>query len=478
MTPSHAQSQLKARKQLSLHTRISLLMTAVVSSMMLILGGMWLTGTRDSINEEITAGTLVCEQWLNVLVGEARATKSAAAYERLLLDIKTVGRIRANALEVVDATGQRIYLSPNSTYKAGRASPAWFAHITEPVFASRRIQAGNLTLIITPDPSRASLDVWDSLFAMTAWGCVFLAVLFLAMRSALNRAFYPLDQIESALERTGRGRFDIRLPVYATRELNRLAIAFNGMLDRLNDAVNDNVRLGSERELSRLLHIRLESERHSIAMELHDELAQGITAVRALAGAILQRTRGQSNLQDPAQSIISVTDQIQQGIRNILQRLRPLGSDSASLNHALQRYIACWRQYYPDIALHIDLNSETLQVSDELAFSVLRIVQEGLTNVVRHATATQVKLTLNHMHEAHGHWLELTLTDNGCGLAKEAGSNGGFGLTGMRERVAELNGELSIANITAGGVCLRVRLPARNEQTKQISEQTQFSDTI
>lgn len=464
MIPSHVQSlpQLNARGHLSLHTRISLLLTAVVTSMMLVLGGLWLTSTRDSINEEITAGTRVCEQWLNVLVGEAGAAQSSDAYERLLLDIKSVGRIRANVLEVFDATGRRIYLSPNSTYKAGRASPVWFAHLAEPVFAQRRIQAGNLTLILTPDPSRSSLDAWDSLFAMTAWGCVLLAVLFLFMRLALNRAFYPLDQIESALERTGRGRFDIRLPVYATRELNRLAIAFNGMVDRLNEAVNDNVRLDSERELSRLLHMRLEAERHSIALELHDELAQGITAVRALAGAIVQRTKGQTNLQDPAQSIISVTDQIQQGIRHILQRLRPLGSDSTSLNQALQRYLASWRQYYPDIALEIDLCSETIQVSDERALTVLRIVQEGLTNVVRHATATRVKLALTCLQGDNEHWLELTLTDNGRGLTKEAGSNGGFGLTGMRERVEELNGELSISNIEGGGVCLRARLLACN----------------
>jgi two-component system sensor histidine kinase UhpB len=474
---SRIQSVLKlnAGRQLSLHTRISLLLTAVVASMMLVLGGLWFTSTRDSIHEEIESATRVCEQWLNVLAGEARNAPSPSANKRLLTNIKAAGRIRANALEVIDSAGQLVYLSPQPTYKAGRAAPTWFARITEPVFAQRRISAGNLTLVITPDSSRAGLDAWDNLFAMMAWACALLAALFIAARWALNRALHPLDQIKTALEYTGQGRFDTRLPVYDSPDLNRLANAFNGMADRLNEAVNDNVRLESERELSHQLQTRLEAERRSIAQELHDELAQGITAVRALAGAIVQRTTEHPALHGHAQSIIAVTNQIQEGIRHILHRLRPLGSDATiGLYQKLQRYLELWQQHYPDMALHVDLCTETLQVSDELSLTVLRIIQEGLTNVVRHAAAAQVQLTLHYVQKDDGEWLELTLADNGRGLSCKNGSNTGcgFGLTGMRERVAALHGELSITSMAGGGVCLRARLPARQVQTNQAVKQT------
>ncbi|NMM28632.1 MAG: HAMP domain-containing protein [Glaciimonas sp.] len=472
MPPSCVQlePQLNAGGRLSLHTRISLLLTAVVAGLMLVLGGLWLSDTRDSIHEEVTAATRVCEQWLNVLVSEARAASSASASERLLANIKAAGRIRANALEIVDAGGRRIYLSPQPTYKAGRAAPNWFAQAAEPSFAPRRIAAANLTLVLYPDPSRASLDAWDSLFAMAAWTCALLVFLFIAARWALNQALHPLDQIRAALERTGQGRFDTRLPVYASHDLNRLANAFNGMADRLNEAVNDNVRLDSERELSRLLQTRLEVERRSIAQELHDELAQGITAVRALAGAIAQRTTEQAALHGHAQSIIAVTNQIQEGIRHILQRLRPLGNNSATdLEQVLQHYLELWQQHYPELALHADLRIGTLQVSDELALAVLRIIQEGLTNVVRHAAAAQVQLTLHTLQQADGEWLDLTLADNGRGLSDKTSDNAGcgFGLTGMRERVAALHGELSIDSMAGGGACLRARLPACRIQTSQ-----------
>lgn len=464
------QSQCNMGGRLTLHTRISLLLTAVVASLMLALGGLWLSNTRDSIREEVEAATRVCEQWLNVLAGAARTAPSASAGAQLLADIKAVGRIRANALEVIDSAGQRVYLSPQPTYKAGRVSPAWFARITEPAFAQRRIAAGSLTLILNPDPSRAGLDAWDSLSAMTAWACALLAGLFIATRWALNRALHPLDQIKAALERTGRGRFDTRLPLYASGDLNRLATAFNGMADRLNEAVNDNVRLDSERELSHLLQARLEAERRGIARELHDELAQGITAVRALSGAIVQRTADQPALHGHAQSIIAVTNQIQEGIRRILQRLRPLGDNAHSdLEQALLHYLETWQQHYPELALQADIRTGTLQVGDELAVTVLRIIQEGLTNVVRHAAAAQVRLTLHAVQQADGAWLELTLADNGCGLSGTTSSNPGcgFGLTGMRERVDALQGELSVAGIASGGTCLHARLPAQRMPASQ-----------
>ena len=100
------------------------------------------------------------------------------------------------------------------------------------------------------------------------------------------------------------GRFDVRLPVFPLRELGRLSLAFNGMADRLEEAVEDNVRLKSEREVACLVQARLEDERRAIARELHDTLAQCITGVRALAGAIAQRTSDQPALQQPAQTIV------------------------------------------------------------------------------------------------------------------------------------------------------------------------------
>jgi two-component system sensor histidine kinase UhpB len=168
------------------------------------------------------------------------------------------------------------------------------------------------------------------------------------VRAALARALSPLEQVMGALDRTGAGRFDTRLPGFATPELARLSRAFNGMADRLQAAVNDNVRLDTQRELAERMQARLAAERRDIARELHDELAQGITAVRALAGAIVQRAPDESALHVPAQGIVAVTGEMQDGVRRILQRLRP---SATGLAEGLEQIFAGWRARHDGIAL-------------------------------------------------------------------------------------------------------------------------------
>lgn len=448
--------------QWSLHTRISLVLTALAGALVLALGGLWLTQTRASIHEEVEAATRVASQWLGVAAGELHARPLDVNSDRLLLQLQAVGRIRANALEVLDSAGRQRYLSPQSTYKAGRTAPAWFGALVESPLATRRIDAGELTLVLHPDASRAALDAWDDLCAMAGWAAVLLAALFFAARHALGRALRPLGQFLAALDRTGHGCFDIRLPVFPEPQLGRLATAFNGMADRLVQAVNENVRLESDRELSARLQDGIEAERRTIARELHDELAQGITAVRALAGAIAQRTEPQLPLHAHAQSIVAVTGQMQDGVRGILQHLRAHDNNGElGADETLRRYLQRWQQHYPDIKLDVTLAAGAAPLGAQLVQAVLRIVQEGLTNVARHAAASRVEVTLRRLQCGPDSWLELVLADNGRGLAAPSSAPGsGLGLAGMRERVEALAGQLDIDSAGSGGMRLCVRLPA------------------
>lgn len=448
------------RVKLSLSTRIGLVLTALAAVLVAALGAIWVQQTRDSIHEEITAATRVAEQWLEVSARELQAYPTDSNRARLLAHIVAVGRIRANALEVIDAHGQRRYLSPPPTYKAGRWAPAWFTALVEPRFAPWRAQAADLTLVLYPDASRSTLDAWDNLCAMTGWAALLLAALFLAARFALKRALCPLGHVMTALDRTGQGHFDTRLPVFPIPELGRLARAFNGMADRLAQAVDDNIQLEAERELSVRVQASLEAERRHIARELHDELAQGITAVRALAGVVAQHGETIPALCRPAESIIVVTGQMQDGVRSILHRLRE-NPDNEPLctDEPLRRHVDIWRQNYPDIVL-----SATFAIGPEPSgtasmHTFLRVVQEGLTNVVRHARATRVDLALRRSPD--GGWLELILADNGVGYPGRSPAAGcGLGMAGMRERVRALGGEFAFEAIAGRGARLAVRLPA------------------
>ena len=421
--------------RLNLHTRISLVLTGLAASLLLVLAGIWLQGARTGIHEEVEAASRVSEQWLSALTVEMQTVPAAVLADRVLGIVKPLGRIRANALEVFAADGRLLYRSPPPTYKAGRSAPAWFTGLLAPTFQQRALQVNDLRLVLNPDASRAMIDAWDDLCAMAGWALLLLAVLFATTRMALDRA--------------------LRLPVFSTPELGRISHAFNGMADRLVAAVNDNVRLETEREVDIHLQGRLDAERGVIARELHDELARGITDVRALAGAIAQRTVEQPALNSHAQSIVAVTGDMQNGVRGILHRLRP--PPSSGLAVTLERTLAAWQLQHENIVLTHRLALGASAIGDDVAKAAVRVVQEGLTNIVRHACASQVELLITR---TAGH-LNISLADNGRGYDGQASpqAGSGLGLAGMAERIALLGGQLKINNRQGEGFCLVASLP-------------------
>lgn len=434
-----------------LHTRVALVLAGLALVLAMSLAALWLYATRQAITEELDATGRVSEQMLRLL------TLRVASSDELVAVVRPLGRVRAHELVVLDGAGEVRYHSPAPAYKAGRSAPEWFGALLDPQLPVRNIQVGALRLRLEPDASRSLLDAWDQLRWLGLGLGAFLAVLCLLVRQALLGALRPLDQVLAALDSMGLGHFETRLPIFPTSELSRLARAFNGMADRLKLAVDENVRLETERELSARLQQRLDAERRDIAHELHDELAQGVTAVRALAGAIVQRTAGHPEIRAQAGYVVEAAGEMQLGVRRILNRLHTPAVDA---DQALAEMLERWRQHHPEIRLDCRCRLRLADCPDELAGTLLRAVQEGLTNVVRHAAARYVDLELVVRDGA----LQLRLTDDGRGCASRENAGCGLGLAGMRERVERLGGVLSAAVLPAGGFELNIRLPGRIEE--------------
>ncbi len=450
------------RRGLSLHWRVGLLLAGLCSVLGIALAAAWQHGTRHSISEEVEAATRVAAQWLLVMRDEWVTLSPDAREVRVLTAARQIGRIRANALEI-HRGDTRLYVSPPSSYKQGRQAPAWFSALLTPPLSPRSMVVGDLELRLLPDASRAVLDAWDDLVLVAGWGGMLLLALLFALRWALMRALQPLAAVGQGLEAMGNGRFDTRLPAFAPPELARLSRAFNGMADRLTQAVNDNVRLETERELAQCLQQRLSAERKEIAQELHDELAQGITGVRALAGAIVQRCATAPALRVPAEAIIASTGDMQDGVRRILHRLHTPDAWLGAPQALLQPFCQTWSERHPEIALHTQFAGDLPAVGEDLAACLLRVVQEGLTNVLRHSWASEVVISLD-VQAAH---LMLSMTDNGTGRAPSAvGFPGsGLGLAGMRERVCRWGGTLETVSRPAGGFSIQAVFPIFAKET-------------
>ena len=385
--------------------------------------------------------------------------------------IQRVAKARAHAhghqlqvvAQAVELVGQRVRRRARGAQRGAQVAVQPVEH----VLGARRLDAGALEVVLTPDTSRAVLDAWDHLVAALGWACALLLALWLATRLAIRRALAPLQQIHAALEHGASGRFDQRLPQYATRELALLARSYNRLADSLDESRATNARLEADQNLARTIQARLEQERRAIARELHDELGQSITAVRSIAGAILQRSAEQPGIHGSAQAILAMTGHMQDGVHAILQRLRrDAPAAHERIEDTLQAYCALWASHHEGIELRCaieplgDARDEPLD--DGVGLALLRVLQESLTNVARHAHARTVEVRIGLRREGvdrNGQAeIEVEVRDDGRGLGAQP-TPGRHGLAGMRERLAELHGRLELLSPPDGGLCVRARLP-------------------
>ncbi|WP_298828394.1 PAS domain-containing sensor histidine kinase [uncultured Piscinibacter sp.] len=197
-----------------------------------------------------------------------------------------------------------------------------------------------------------------------------------------------------------------------------------------------------------------EEERRRIARELHDELGQRLTALKmelsALPGVGTVAAR-----KERVEGLMTMLDDTLASVRRISSDLRPMMLDDLGLNAAIE-WLAREASRRMGIEVAVRLSENDAPVEDRVATAVFRMVQEALTNVARHARATDATVTLRQ----HDGELELVVEDNGIGYPQGAMQReGSFGLLGMRERATMLGGRLEYTNAPGSGARLTVRLP-------------------
>jgi signal transduction histidine kinase len=199
-----------------------------------------------------------------------------------------------------------------------------------------------------------------------------------------------------------------------------------------------------------------ERERSRWARELHDETLQQLGGLRVLlAGA-----RRSGDAERAFAAIDEAVDLLADGIadlRALITDLRPAALDELGTEAALETLVArVAQQSGLEIELDTDLGETAERHVGEIESTTYRLVQEGLTNVVKHANATRVEVRVVDLDGT----LEILLRDDGQGFEPEENGSG-FGLIGMRERVALVHGSLDVESTPGSGTILRARIPAR-----------------
>ncbi|MFI6326269.1 sensor histidine kinase [Nonomuraea sp. NPDC050556] len=222
-------------------------------------------------------------------------------------------------------------------------------------------------------------------------------------------------------------------------------------IDRLGAQNTERARLIAELERTRaeLAEVSREAgvlaERERLAGDIHDTLAQGFTGITLLvqaAEAELGESRHLTLAVRTAQENLAET-------RALIAALAPPSLADASLEEALHRLA---KNFETPAKVLVEGTARPLAPATELA--LLRVAQEGLANVRKHARASAAELALVYTPQS----VRLTLTDDGCGFDPEAARDG-FGLRGMRGRVTRAGGTLSVASEPGAGTALTVELP-------------------
>lgn len=279
-------------------------------------------------------------------------------------------------------------------------------------------------------PLTVSFPVSLTELVVLSAGLVALLVVNLAL---LRRVFHPLARLTRFMRDVDPLRPGSRLPrVHADPGIAELSAAFNDMIDRLE----------SERRDSALRALAAqEAERRRIALELHDEVGQALTA------AMLRLDR--DDVDEAREGLRAALEEV----REIARRLRPEALDDLGLRNALRALVAnVARSAGLDLTPDIDPHLPELTGEQELV--VYRVAQEALTNAVRHSGATTVRFSLTD----RGSEVVLAVEDDGRGFEPSAVAEGS-GMRGMRERALLVRGRLELDSGPGRGSAVRLRVP-------------------
>lgn len=238
---------------------------------------------------------------------------------------------------------------------------------------------------------------------------------------------------------------------------------------RVQERTRELARLSENRQqLLQQLVTAQEEERRRIARELHDQLGQLLTALGV--GLKLLGTDGRDNATfgERVSQLTALTNQTSETVQSLAYELRPIALDDLGLKTTLENYLEEWSVRHR-IQVHFEfLGAQTPRLDSNIEIAIYRIVQEALTNVLRHAAAKHISVVIERSRER----LVTIIEDDGHGFAVDRDTTTthrreSFGLMNMRERAEMLGGTFEIESVPNEGTTLFVRIPLHDSLVKE-----------
>ncbi len=332
-----------------------------------------------------------------------------------------------------------------------QAVPQWFADLlmisdtdaAAPVLIDGR-RIGDIVFL--PDLSADLFEKWIGFLALASLVAVLMVLTGIIAYFFAGSALRPLQHLGEGLTRMRRGDYTKPIPVGGPPEIRQSCAEANALAATLAQLSQDN------RDLMHRLVSLQDDERRDLARELHDELGPLLFSIRASTIALVDAAPLAGNLGNSAQEVLQSVEALQQTNRRILDRLRPLYIEELGLAASVQTLLRNFRKQAPHIALTDTIDPDLNVIDGPLARTIYRVIQEALTNVLRHAKASSAHVQAT----IAGETLVIEISDDGGGFP--ADNVFGRGLTGMHERVRALSGSLSLLRVDER-TYVRCRLP-------------------
>jgi two-component system CheB/CheR fusion protein len=312
---------------------------------------------------------------------------------------------------------------------------------------------------------------WSAGVAMSLYVTASIVTLAVLVRRGA-RAVYSVDSKREGTEG------DLR------RALEAQVAARTAELLRVNETLKAEAaecrRIDAERgRLLKRLVTAQEEERQRISRELHDQLGQYLSTMMLRLKTLQPFAAECEDARVNLRQLEELTGKLVEEAHHLAWELRPAALDDLGLHTVLQNYTERWSERSGVVADFHGGGLERRRLPPEVETTVYRVVQESLTNVLKHAVARRVSVIVEHRRDQ----VLVIVEDDGCGFEVEEvtradGHGRGLGLLGMRERVALVGGSLSIESSPRGGTTARARIPAPPAAEREVFPREYFANPV
>ncbi|MGR9117308.1 MAG: ATP-binding protein [Gammaproteobacteria bacterium] len=428
--------------------RYQIIFRILLSSVcMLVMGGaMAIWQAREAVGKEVDASVNLALQLITL--GMADAPQPAVAISRL----SALRQTRHLSIQLLKPDGSLAQFTGQRVSRPDDMPPDWFVQWVKGEYPKieHRLTTEDgqtLTLIIRAQPMDEITEVWQESISFFASLSMLTLFAFIAVNLVMNKSLNAIGIIVDALRLIETGQYRQKLPAFSTAEFDDIAKAINHMTIEMEKAQQEN------RALTQHSLAIQEEERQHLSQELHDEFGQYLTALKVMA---VTAGRRHPEIEKITTTLTDICDHLTQVLRSMMQQLHPLILTELGLKATLEDMVDHWSERNPNLDLCIDCDEDVDGLDKNITRQIFRVIQECLTNVVRHADAKRVKIDLKLLKPDNT--LTLTVEDDGRGC-DASNLNRGFGLRGMKERVKSLDGEFSMQSEPDKGTLISAWVP-------------------